>query len=204
MRSARESTGRMIPSCEELGDLLLQVVFHARIAEEEGAFSVEDVCTGICKKLILRHPHIFGDVRADSSDQVLQNWDEIKKVEKNQRTATEGLASVPRQLPALMRADKLQKKAAKAGFVFAAHAEVDVPEEFRGMDARQQEQKIGELLFSGVALARELGIDPEEALTAASDRFLCRFDRMEKRASGELSRLTTEELDALWKGTEGE
>ncbi len=190
--------------CEELGDLLLQVVFHARIAQEEGAFSVEDVCTGICKKLILRHPHIFGDVQASDSAQVLQNWDEIKKIEKNQRTATEGLASVPRQLPALMRADKLQKKAAKAGFRFADQTGVRVPEELREAGPERREQEIGELLFSGVALARELGVDPEEALTAASDKFLHRFGQMEKQASGELSRLTAEELDALWRSTEEE
>ena len=190
--------------CEELGDLLLQVVFHSRIAEEEGAFSVEDVCTGICKKLILRHPHIFGDVRADNSDQVLRNWDEIKKVEKNQRTATEGLASVPRQLPALMRADKLQKKAAKAGFNFADQAGVKAPEELQKTEPARQEKEIGDLLFSGVALARKLGVDPEEALTAASDKFLRRFAQMEKRAPGELSQLTPEELDALWRSTEEE
>ena len=102
--------------CEELGDLLLQVIFHSRIAQEAGTFNLDDVADGICKKLIVRHPHIFADVLVSGSDEVLDNWDEIKKREKGQHSATETLRAVPMVFPALMRSQKVQKRAAKAGF----------------------------------------------------------------------------------------
>lgn len=102
--------------CEELGDLLLQVVFHSRISEEEGDFSIEEVADGICRKLIHRHPHIFSDVVVKDSGEVLENWDAIKKQEKGQKTASDTLHSVPKVLPALMRSQKVQKRAAKTGF----------------------------------------------------------------------------------------
>ncbi|MEG2204968.1 MAG: MazG family protein, partial [Oscillospiraceae bacterium] len=102
--------------CEELGDLLLQVVFHSQMAAEAGDFTIDNVADGICKKLILRHPHIFADVVVQNSDEVLSNWEEIKKHEKGQTTATETLRAVPMVFPALMRSQKVQKRAAKAGF----------------------------------------------------------------------------------------
>ena len=117
--------------CEELGDVLLQVVFHAQMEEEENGFDFDDVCDGICQKLILRHPHIFGDVVAKTSEQVLKNWDEIKKKEKGQNTASDTLRSVPAVLPALMRAEKVQHRAAKTGFDYsnAAEAMTDLKKE---------------------------------------------------------------------------
>lgn len=154
--------------CEELGDLVLQVVFHARIAEEAGRFNLDDVADGICKKLILRHPHIFADVKADTAEEVLNNWDKIKVVEKHQKSDREVLDSVSHSLPALIRADKLASKAAKLGY--------DVPEnEILGtlnsnnIDA---EKFIGDLLFSVVAHAKELGVDAEKALSDACDRLV--------------------------------
>ncbi|MDY5014632.1 MAG: MazG family protein [Eubacteriales bacterium] len=143
--------------CEELGDVLLQVVFHARMEQEKGGFTFDDVADGVCKKLILRHPHIFGDVQVRDSDEVLKNWDAIKKVEKSQKTTTDTLRAVARSLPALIRAEKVQKKAEKAGF----------PVEYS--DA---ENKIGEKLFEIVREARAAGVDPERALECATDAFI--------------------------------
>ena len=143
--------------CEELGDVLLQVVFHARMEQEKGGFTFDDVADGVCKKLILRHPHIFGDVQVRDSDEVLKNWDAIKKVEKSQKTTTDTLRAVARSLPALIRAEKVQKKAEKAGF----------PVEYS--DA---ENKIGEKLFEIVREARAAGVDPERALERATDAFI--------------------------------
>ena len=143
--------------CEELGDVLLQVVFHARMEAEKGSFTIDDVADGICKKLILRHPHIFGDVKVADSAEVLRNWDEIKKKEKAQKTATDTLTAVARSLPALMRAEKVQKKAQKAGYA-VAYADPD--------------NEIGEKLFAVVREAREKGVDPERALERATDAFI--------------------------------
>lgn len=154
--------------CEELGDLILQVVFHARISEEAGDFGLDEVADGICKKLILRHPHIFADVKADTSEEVLNNWDKIKVVEKHQKSDREVLDSVSHSLPALIRADKLCKKAAKLGY--------SVPE-YPGLKAlaeaeNDKESFIGNLLFAAVSLAHELSVDGEKALSDACDRLV--------------------------------
>ena len=165
---------------EELGDVLLQVVFHSRMEEEAGRFGFKDVCDRICKKLILRHPHVFGDVRAETSAEVLNNWDEIKKKEKGQDTFTDTLNSVPRAFPALMRAAKVQKRAAKAGFDWAdcAGAMDKLEEEMAeleaartGGSAEETLEEMGDLLFSMVNVSRFLHCDPEEALTKATDKF---------------------------------
>lgn len=197
--------------CEELGDVLMQVVFHAQIAEDEGAFCLDDVCDGVCKKLILRHPHVFADVEAADSAAVLRNWDEIKKKEKHQKSQTEVLASVPRQLPALMRADKLQSKAAKVGFDWPdAEGPMEKIEEERdeliaAVQSGSREaigEELGDLLFSVVNVARKLGIDAEEALTASSDKFVRRFAAMERTAAAEGEQLqgkSLDELDKLWE-----
>lgn len=152
--------------CEELGDLMLQVIFHARIAEEAGRFNLDDVADGICKKLILRHPHIFADVKADTSDEVLKNWDKIKVVEKHQRSDREVLASVSRSLPSLIRADKLAGKAEKLGY---AVPQCDALENMIGDD---KEKTVGDLIFAAVKLARDAGIDAEKALADACDRLV--------------------------------
>lgn len=164
---------------EELGDVLLQVVFHTTMEEEKGVFSFNDVADGICQKLIVRHPHVFADVKVDGTDDVLTNWDAIKRQTKSQKTTSEAMASVPRELPALMRSEKLQSKAAKNGvdtddvadYLFSKADE---------LKSGVTEESIGKLLFAAVALARKNNIDPEDALTKVSDKFLEDFDKREK------------------------
>ena len=140
---------------EELGDLLLQVVFHARIAEETGYFYFDDVCNDICKKLIIRHPHIFSDVSADTSEKVLENWDKIKMKEKKQKTPIESMDSVSRALPSLMRAEKLASKAAKAG-----------------LDRSSLEEKVGDMLLIAASICKQCDIDSEKALYDACERMI--------------------------------
>lgn len=193
---------------EELGDVLLQVVFHTEMEREKGAFDLDDVADGVCKKLIYRHPHIFGDVKVGSSEEILSNWEDLKRKEKHQETNTAALESVAKSLPALIRAEKLQKKAKKAGFDWpdAAGAMEKVAEELDEVRQAQQgrgdpEEEIGDLLFSAVNVARHVGIDPERALEKACDKFTSRFARMEALAIKEnkvLSDLSLAELDTLW------
>ncbi len=154
--------------CEELGDLMLQVVFHARISEEAGDFGLDEVADGICKKLILRHPHIFADVKADTSEEVLKNWDKIKVVEKHQRSDREVLNSVCHSLPALIRADKLAAKASKLNIALPENVFL----KSLANEAEDKEAFIGELLFAAVTLSRELNIDGEKALSDACDRLV--------------------------------
>ncbi len=154
--------------CEELGDVLLQVVFHTRIAEDRGAFSMSDVCDGVCRKLILRHPHIFGEEKdLKTADQVLDRWDEIKKAEKHQKSVSQSMDQVAKTLPALIYAEKIQKKAAKSGL------SVDIP------SAGTPEEEIGRKLFDVVSEARACGIDPEKALTDFSQNYIKKFSAQE-------------------------
>ena len=156
--------------CEELGDLLLQVVFHARMAEENGDFTFSDVADGICKKLILRHPHIFSDVKADTTEQVLTNWDNIKKEEKHQKSDREVLDSVSHSLPSLIRADKLAGKCHKLGYDIATDDIAALANEFLSQNnAAVSEKTLGKLLLGLSAAARERGIDAEKALADACD-----------------------------------
>lgn len=194
--------------CEELGDLLLQIVFHARMAEEAGSFSMQDVIDGITQKLIRRHPHIFGDVQVSDAGAVLQNWEEIKKREKPERTSA--LDGVPRGLPALMSAEKLQKKAGKVGFDWEDIAPVwdKVREELNELHEAVREaspehiaEELGDTLFAIVNLSRFLKADPELALMAANRKFQQRFSHVEQcvKASGKSwEAYTLEELDAFW------
>ena len=196
--------------CEELGDLLMQVVFHAEMASESGEFTLDEVADGVCQKLVLRHPHVFSTVKADTVDQVLNNWDAIKKEEKHQQTYTDTLTSVPRAFPALLRAAKVQKRAAKVGFDWpdATGAWDKLSEEIG--ELRQAEQsgnadavaeEMGDLLFSMVNVSRFLGIDGEEALSRATDKFIARFAAMEKLATEkglQLKEMSLEQMDALW------
>ena len=196
---------------EELGDLLMQVVFHAEIEREKGVFDFDDVADGICKKLILRHPHVFGEVTVSGTDEVLKNWDAIKMATKRQKTATEAIESIPRELPALMRAEKVQKKAAKVGFdwpdVSGAFQKIceetaEVKTALADKDPAACKEELGDLLFAVVNVCRFAGVDAEEALTAATDKFSSRFSHVEKRA-GESGRkmedYTLEELDRFWE-----
>ncbi len=197
--------------CEELGDVLLQVVFHSQMANEKGNFNFADVTDGICKKLIERHPHVFGDVKADTSDQVLVNWEQIKSKSKNRKTQTDKMLSVPRELPALMRSTKLQEKAAKVGFdwqsVDGALEKIDEEKKeleaaIKAGDKKNIEEELGDLLFSAVNVSRFVGVDAEEALTASADKFLERFSVVEKLAEErniEMPNASLEELDKLWE-----
>lgn len=197
--------------CEELGDVLLQVVFHTQIATENGTFEFDQVTDGICKKLILRHPHVFGDTVAETSDVVLNNWDKIKRQEKHQSTFTDTLQSVPKAFPALMRAQKVQKRAAKAGMDWpntndCADKLSEEVEEFKSAcqsgDKEQVFEELGDLLFSVVNLSRFLKINAEEALAAATDKFIRRFEKVEALASAEghsMDTLSADALDDLWQ-----
>ncbi len=193
---------------EELGDVLLQVAFHAEIERKTGGFSIDDVADGVCKKLILRHPHIFGDVTADSAGEVLQNWEDIKRAEKHQKTGTDAIADVPQALPALMRSQKIQKRAGYVGFDYRdidgamsdLSSELD---ELKAAIASQSniEEELGDLLFAAVNVARFAHMDAELCLTRASNKFVARFARVEALAqaqSVDMQQAGPDKLDELW------
>ncbi|MBR6783632.1 MAG: nucleoside triphosphate pyrophosphohydrolase [Clostridia bacterium] len=196
---------------EELGDVLLQVVFHANIAKGNGNFGIEEVCDDICKKLIVRHPHVFGDVKVSGSENVLANWDAIKKETKKQQTDTEVLRSITKSLPALMRADKLGKKARKLGYDFANANDAmikvfeeanEVQEALQGGNFDEIQEEFGDLLLSIVNAARLAGVDSEQALYNANEKFLKRFQRVEELciASGKtVAEATMEEKEEFWQ-----
>ena len=172
---------------EELGDVLLQVVFHSRIEEEKGGFDFQDVTDGVCKKLIVRHPHIFSDVVANTSEEVLANWDRIKQQGKGQTTVGETLDSVAKSLPGLMYAEKVQKRAGKGGctvpdLVQLAQALRDKTDLLSQASdcAADKEEAVGDLLFLAVAMSRQLGVDPEESLVDSTKRFISRFHQREQ------------------------
>lgn len=202
--------GDKVLLCEELGDLLMQVVFHAQMEKEIGEFDFDAVSDGVCKKLIERHPHVFGEVAVSGVDDVLTNWDDIKRKSKGQKTTTQSMLSVPRELPALMRATKLQKKAADVGFDWSdVSGALDKLEEEIGElraaidnnDAENMTEELGDVLFSAVNVSRFIKSDAEEALTAASDKFLARFTKVEALANErgiDMNASTLEELDRLW------
>lgn len=190
---------------EELGDVLLQVVFHARMAQEEGQFTFDDVVDGVCKKLIFRHPHVFGGVDARDSDKALTTWEEQKRAEKGQKTAGDTLDAVARSLPALMRAEKLQDKARKAGFDWseAGPALDKLSEEVCELRQAVEEntnsqEELGDVLFAAVKVGRFLGVDSELTLHAACEKFIGRFRRMEALAGGSLEGLDLPRLEELW------
>lgn len=196
--------------CEELGDLMLQAVFHAQIETESDSFNIDNVCDGICKKLIERHPHVFGEVNVEGVDDVLSNWDDIKRQTKGQKTTTQAMQAVPRELPALMRSTKIQKKAKKAGFdwdnVDGALAKLEEEiAELRTAIAQDDDascfEEFGDVLFSAVNVSRFIDVDAEEALTAATDKFFNRFSIVEKLAEKkgiDMKCSSLEELDKLW------
>ena len=161
--------------------MILQVVFHAQIAKEEGSFTFDDVVDTVAKKLVLRHPHVFAENHVDSSGEVLDLWDAIKKEEKHQETFTDTLKSVPRAFPALMRAAKLQKRAMKAGFSVDGASVEDKLHTFENADSAEEKfTAYGELLFAVAGLQNVIKINAEEALCAASDRFIDEFEKDEK------------------------
>lgn len=193
--------------CEELGDVLWQVAFHTRLAEEEGAFTMEDVLSGICKKMIERHPYVFGGVEMpESAEGTIAIHDAVKAQEKHQRTYTDAMNDVAKTLPALMYANKVQGRAKKSGF--------DWPSVEGAMDKVREEsdevqacldkgeditEELGDLLFAAVNVARMQSVDPEEALLRATKKFMGRFALVEQMAGDWLKTMSIEEMTGLWK-----
>ena len=189
---------------EELGDLLMQVVFHSEIEAESGHFDFDDVCDGICQKLVYRHPHVFGEVSVKDADEVLKNWDALKKAGKHQDTYSDTLESVPKTFPALLRGEKVCKRAARAGVsendakVCAESIIEDIRDGFSD-DVEQNQQIIGKILLKFCNLSRILKIDSEKALTYSTNRFIMNFRAVENEiiASGKsLDDISDEELKA--------
>ena len=200
---------------EELGDVLLQVVFHADIEQDAGNFDLDGVADGVCKKLIYRHPHVFGDVTVHSTGEILDNWEELKKKEKGQASQADAVDAVARSLPALWRAEKMKKKAAKAGF--------DWPDVSGALDKLSEEldelraaalngdgdpaEELGDLLLAAVSVGRYLNADPEDTLHAACDKFSARFRKTEELATErglKLEELSDQEQTALWREAKGQ
>ncbi|MDD6309313.1 MAG: nucleoside triphosphate pyrophosphohydrolase [Clostridia bacterium] len=201
-------SGDGMTMADELGDLLMQIVFHAQIGTEDGAFTIDDVTDAVCTKMIRRHPHVFADAVANTSAEVLSNWEEIKKEEKKLHSVAESMASVSRYLPALMRAEKVQGKASGVGFDWTCPEDAleKVREETAELETALAEntnikEEIGDLLFAAVNTARLCGIEPEEALTAATDKFLHRFKKMEEYATKngkKLDKMHIDDMEVLW------
>lgn len=191
---------------EELGDVLLQVVLHSQIASEEGAFTIEDVAKGLKEKLIHRHPHVFGDVKVNSTKDIVDNWDKLKAEEKiHRKSAMDGISKAQ---SALMSAQKISKKAVKTGFewpdeeslydcIFSEFNEFKEAEKKQNKD--QMEEEFGDILFATVNLARWNKIDAEQALLKANKKFMTRFRKMEDLATKPLTDYSFEEYDKLWK-----
>lgn len=196
---------------EELGDVLLQIVFHSQIENEIGSFTFDDVANDVCKKLIVRHPHVFSDVIANTPEEVLKNWDNIKKETKCQETYTDTLKSIPDVFPALMKAQKIGKRASRAGMDFenedtafkALCSEVDELKEALNDKSNSEhlKEEIGDVIFSAVNVARKLGFDAEELLNASSKKFVDRFEKTENllRSDGiDMKSLDIDELDVYF------
>lgn len=191
---------------EELGDVLLQVIFHIVLEKERGSFVLEDVITELCQKLIIRHPHVFGNVQADTVDKVLSNWDSIKKDTKGQESFTDTLKSVPKNFPALMRAQKLGKRAARAGIDFEKceedGTELDLYSAITStlcrvkqadLDKEDASDELGKLLLLCSNLARRLNCDAEECLADSCNSFITKFEELEKHSTN-ISEVSAEEL----------
>ena len=195
---------------EELGDVLLQIVMHTEMEREQGGFCFEDVVDEVVKKLVARHPHVFGDVVAENSSQALESWNEAKSRLKGEKNKTQSMQSVPRELPALMRAQKVQHKASKAGFDWqSADGAFDkLYEEINELkiamnqgDSSLVEDEFGDVLFSCVNIARFINVDSEQALTKSTDKFISRFSSVEQMAKEkgiDMKSSSLQVLDELW------
>ena len=196
--------------CEELGDVLLQVVFHSVMEEEQGRFTADDVVDGVAQKLVFRHTHVFGAAEAADSAQALEGWEAQKKKEKGFTSPADAVEAVPHTLPALWRAEKIVSRSVKAGFNWdsAAGALDKLDEEVRELHRAVETngnvpEELGDVLFAAVKVGRFCGVDPEEALHGTCEKFIRRFRAMEEAAAREgreLTELTLEELTALWNG----
>ncbi len=194
---------------EELGDLLLHVVFYSKLGEEAGAFDFGDVANALCDKLICRHPHVYGEIHANTPEEVLSNWEALKLRKKNRKSGT--LGGVPRSLPALVKAYRMGEKAAGTGFDWEHKEDVwakvreeiaEVESEMRSGRKADLEGEFGDLFFALVNAARLYGVDPESALARTNDKFMRRFNYMEEHAAAEghaLHDMTLDEMEALWQ-----
>ena len=197
---------------EELGDLLLHVVFYSKIGEEQGAFNYTDVANGVCDKLIYRHPHVYGDIHADTPDEVKQNWEALKLRKKNRKSGA--LGGVPVSLPAMVKAFRVGEKAASSGFDWEQKEDVwakvkeeiaEIEVEMAAGNHERTESEIGDLFFALINMCRLYGIDPEMALEQCNKKFISRFSHMEAEADGRLfTEMTAEELDVLWRNAKKE
>ncbi|MCI2055944.1 MAG: nucleoside triphosphate pyrophosphohydrolase [Oscillibacter sp.] len=204
--------------CEELGDVMMQVVFHAQIEQEAGGFAMADVINGVCQKLVYRHPHVFGEVKVSSSGEVLSNWEVLKRKEKGQETIADAVDAVAKTLPGLWRAEKMVSKASKAGFDWPGiDGELDKLEEEtaelraaveagKSADAPHGvQEELGDVLFIAAKIAQSRGIDPEAALHASCDKFASRFRLVETGAAGTpLNTFSASQLQQLWDNAKKE
>lgn len=196
---------------EELGDLLLQIVFHSRLAQEREDFEIGDVIEGVCNKMIRRHPHIFGDITVEGTDEVLKNWEDIKLEEKDMKTEAQSMMSLPETLPALMKAFKVQEKAARVGFDWddvsgafdKVYEELDeLKEVYNDRNSDKIREEMGDLIFACVNIARFLEVEPELALKDAVKKFIRRFNYVEVEAAKSdrnLQEMNLQEMDILWE-----
>jgi XTP/dITP diphosphohydrolase len=192
---------------EELGDLFLHIVFYSKIGEEQGKFDLADVANGVCDKLIYRHPHVYGDVLAESPEEVKQNWEALKLRKKARKSGV--LGGVPRSLPAMVKAYRVGEKAASAGFDWEQKEDVwakvkeeisEIEAEMARGDKQRTEEEVGDLFFALINMCRLYGIDPELALEKTNKKFISRFQHMEAEAGDKiLSQMSAEELDELWR-----
>ncbi|MFR9524054.1 MAG: nucleoside triphosphate pyrophosphohydrolase [Rikenellaceae bacterium] len=203
------SSGDMASIKEELGDILLHVVFYSKLGDEQQAFDFGDVASELCDKLIYRHPHVFGDIHAQTPEQVSRNWEALKLRKKNRKKGT--LGGVPRSLPAMVKAYRIGEKAASRGFDWDAKEDVwakvqeeiaEVQEEINRVDHDKLEGEFGDLFFALINACRLYGIDPEAALDRTNNKFISRFNSMEEQAEAagvDLSALSLEEMEAMWQ-----
>ncbi|MDR1814160.1 MAG: nucleoside triphosphate pyrophosphohydrolase [Tannerella sp.] len=198
---------------KELGDMLLHIVFYAKIGSEKGAFDIQDVCNALCDKLIFRHPHVFGDVNADTSQQVSQNWEQLKLKEKGgNKTVLEG---VPAALPSIIKAQRIQEKARNVGFDWEQREQVwdkveeelsELREEVENSDQSAMEEEFGDFLFSIINAARLYKINPDNALELTNKKFIQRFNYLEDQTikkGRSLKDMTLAEMDAIWEEAKG-
>ncbi|MBQ2787060.1 MAG: nucleoside triphosphate pyrophosphohydrolase [Bacteroidaceae bacterium] len=194
--------------CKELGDVLLHVAFYAKIASEKGQFDIADVCNRLCDKLIYRHPHVFGTVKAETAGEVCKNWEQLKMSEKGGNKSI--LSGVPVSMPSLIKAFRMQEKAANVGFDWDTKEDVwakvreeiaELQVEFDKGDVVNSEKELGDLLFSIVNVARKYGINPDNALEQTNSKFRRRFNYVEERSLGQgmdIRDMTLAQMDALW------
>jgi len=200
---------------EELGDLLFQIIFHARIAEENGQFTIQDVISANIDKMTRRHPHVFGDSRLSTEKEVLANWEEIKKKEKGYEDRSSVLDGVPRHLPSLLRAHRLQERAARVGFDWRTLEEAmpkldeeiaEFKDSMKNKDVDGIEEELGDIFFMLVNISRFLTVDPEEALRKTISKFIHRFAHIEEHAASAgitLNNMTLDEMEKVWQDSKG-